>query len=209
MKHHAPLAVAAIASAAFALSGCGLVGGDSAGTESEPEKNVNMQEAADRAEQILDGTLAGIKPGVRAVRGPSSDSVCTDFKNDGTGAGTVTRRRYVMTIISEERRGSFLGVIERRWKKEGYEITSVRENKEMPAIFATTPEGFRVGLEIGYGGQASFSATSPCVTESQVTEPSREPVDPDSPAGKGLPYVHSDFWSAGTPLSSPSPGTGG
>jgi hypothetical protein len=209
MKHHAPLAVAAIAPAALALSGCGLIGGDGAGTENRPEKNVNMQEAADRAEQILDGTLAGVEPGVEAVRGPSSDSVCTDFRGDGTRTGTVTRRRYVMTIISEERRGSFLGVIERRWKKDGYEITSVRENKEMPAVFASTPEGFRVGLEIGYKGQASFSVTSPCATESRVTEPPREPVDPDSPAGKGLPYVRSDFWSAGTPSSSPSPGTDG
>ncbi|MBD0422997.1 hypothetical protein H0H10_28235 [Streptomyces sp. TRM S81-3] len=170
---------------------------------------MNLQEAADRAEQILDGTLAGIKPEVEAARGPSSDSVCTDRKNDGVGTKTVTRRRYVMTIISEDRRGNFLGVIERQWKRNGYEITSVRRNKEMPAIFASTPEGFRVSLEIGYKGQASFVVTSPCATESEVTEAPREPIDPDSPAGKGLPYAHSDFWSADTPLSSPSPGAGG
>ncbi|MDG9716969.1 hypothetical protein [Streptomyces sp. DH24] len=200
MKHYAPLAIVAISSAVCALSGCGLIDDDGTGTESKPEKNnVNMQEAADRAEQILDGTLAAIKPGVEAVRGPSSDSICTDFKDDGTGTGTVTRRRYVMTIVSEARRGSFLGVIERQWKKDGYEITSVRKNKEMPAIFASTPEGFRLSLEIGYKGQASFSATSPCVTESDVIEAPREPIDPDSEASKGLPYVHSEFWSADTP----------
>ncbi|MFD7458355.1 MULTISPECIES: hypothetical protein [unclassified Streptomyces] len=36
-----------------------------------------MREAADQAEEILDGTLAGIKPGVEAARGPSSESDCT------------------------------------------------------------------------------------------------------------------------------------
>jgi hypothetical protein len=89
------------------------------------ETNMNMQEAADHAEGIIDAILKAINPSVEVMRGPSSDSSCTDFKNDGTGTGSVTRRRYVMTIISDERRGSFLGVVERYWKKHGYKITSV------------------------------------------------------------------------------------
>ncbi|MCT7355117.1 hypothetical protein N4P33_23615 [Streptomyces sp. 15-116A] len=198
MKSRTSQAVVAIASAALAISGCGLIG--DAGNESKRETNVNMQEAGDRAEQILDGTLAGIKPAVEARRGPSSDPICTDFKGDGTGTGSVTRRRYVMTIISDERRGSFLGVVERQWKKKGYEITTVREHKEMPAIFASTPEGFRISLEFGYKGQAFLDATSPCVAESRVTEAPREPLDPNSEASKRLPYIRSDFWSADKPL---------
>lgn len=157
---------------------------------------MNMQEAAEHAEGILDATLKAIDPSVEAMRGPSSDSKCTDFKNDGTGTGSVTRRRYVMTVISAERRGSFLGIVERYWKKQGYKITSVRNSADMPAVFATAPDGFEVSLEFGYKGQAGFHVVSPCVAESKVTEASRKPLEPGSPESKGLPYIHSDFWSA-------------
>ena len=166
---------------------------------------MNMQEAADHAEGIIDATLKAIDPSIAVMRGPSSDSGCTDFKNDGTGTGSVTRRRYVMTIISDERRGSFLGVVERYWKRHGYKITSVRSSTDMPAIFATAPDGFEISLEFGHKGQANFQVTSPCVDESKVTEAPRKPLDPNSPESKGLPYVHSDFWSVHTPVSSASP----
>ncbi|GGX66535.1 hypothetical protein [Streptomyces anandii] len=188
----------ATALAALAVTGCSVI--EDAHAQGETTK-LNMQEVADRAEQILDDTLKAVRPGVEAGRGPSSDSACTDVKNDGTGTGTVTRRRYVTTIVSAARRGNFLGVVERSWKTAGYEITGVRESKERPAVFASTTEDFRVSLEFGYKGQAFFTVTSPCVTQSKVTEAPREPVDPDSPVGKGLPYVHSGFWSAATPAS--------
>ncbi|MFJ3934102.1 hypothetical protein [Streptomyces sp. NPDC090029] len=167
-----------------------------------------MQQASDRADEILDATLAAVRPGVEARRGPSTDSICTDFKNDATGAGQVVRRRYVVTVISPERRGSFVGVVERHWKAQGYEITAVRPSKEMPAVFANSPEGFQLTVKIGYEGQAFFSVGSNCVTESEVVEPDREPFDPDSPEATGLPYIESSFWSAGTPVPSPSGGAG-
>ncbi|MBT2526860.1 hypothetical protein J7E91_15855 [Streptomyces sp. ISL-99] len=159
---------------------------------------MNMQEAADHAEEILDKTADSLHPPLEWDRGPSSDPICTDFKNDATGKGSVTRRRYALTIISPERRDSFMGVVERHWKKSGYKITSVRNHKEMPAIFASTPENFRMVLKIGYKGQAFVDVSSPCVTESQVTEPPMPPIDPADPASKGLPYIRSDFWSAET-----------
>ncbi|MFD0393540.1 hypothetical protein ACFQ3Z_17920 [Streptomyces nogalater] len=81
---------------------------------------------------MLDAMVKVIHPPVEAAPGPSSEAICPDFKNDSTGTGQVTRRRYVMTIISSERRGNFLGVVERYWKKLGYTITSVRDHKEMP-----------------------------------------------------------------------------
>nr|WP_145487079.1 MULTISPECIES: hypothetical protein [Streptomyces] len=163
---------------------------------------MNTQEAADHAEGIIDATLKAVDPSVEVMRGPSSESSCTDFKNDGTGTGSVSRRRHVMTITAPERRGGFLGVVERFWKKEGYKITSVHDSADMPAIFATAPDGFEVGLEFGYKGQAGFHVISPCVTESKVTDPPRKPLGPASPESKGLPYIHSDFWSASTPPSS-------
>ncbi|GAB1328492.1 hypothetical protein ACE1SV_28310 [Streptomyces sennicomposti] len=198
----------ALAASTLVLSGCGLVGGsgvEGGKSDASKETNVNMQEAADHAEGIIDGTLKAINPSVEVMRGPSSDSKCTDFKNDGTGTGSVSRRRYVMTIVSDERRGSFLGVVERYWTKQGYKITSVRSSTDMPAIFASAPDGFEVSLEFGYKGQAGFHVTSPCVDESKVTEAPRKPLDPNSPEAKGLPYGHSDFWSAHTPVSSASP----
>ncbi|MFC5657874.1 hypothetical protein [Streptomyces nogalater] len=167
---------------------------------------MNMQEAGVHAEQMLDAMVKVIHPPVEAAPGPSSEAICPDFKNDSTGTGQVTRRRYVMTIISSERRGNFLGVVERYWKKLGYTITSVRDHKEMPAVFATAPNGFRVSLEFGYAGQASFDVVSPCVAESKVTEPSRKPLDPRAVKSDGLPYIHSDFWSRNAPVPpSPSP----
>ncbi|WP_249401195.1 hypothetical protein [Streptomyces sp. PKU-MA01144] len=199
MKHR----MLVLAFAVFPLSGCGLISDGDAAPKGRTQ-SMNMQEAGEWAERILDGTFGAIKPSVEVQRGPSSDPICTDFKNDSTGTGQVTRRRYVMTIISDERRGSFLGVVERHWKKDGYVITTVRKHKENPAIFATSPEGFQVVLEFGYRGQASVDVTSPCVTESEVTEPPRQPIDPGSPAAEGFPYIRSDFWSAETPAPTPS-----
>ncbi|MEU1281940.1 hypothetical protein [Streptomyces sp. NPDC005805] len=191
-----------IALATLVVSGCGMIGGG----EKEPKgkaNNVDMQQAADLVEEILNGTLAAIKPKVETKRGLSSTPLCTDFKNDSTGTGQVKRGRNVLTIISAERRGSFVGVVERYWKGEGYEITSVRPNKEKPAVFARTPEGFQLSLDFGREGQAFFNVSSPCVTESDVTEPSKTPIAPDSPEAKGLPYITSTFWSSDTPVPSP------
>lgn len=194
----------AVTLAALTVSGCGLIGGDAETGPKGKTQNMNMQQAGDRAEEILDATLAAIKPGVEARRGPSNDPICTDFKNDATGTGQVMRGRYVMTVVSAERRGSFMGIVERHWKKQGYEITAVRPNKEKPAIFARTPEGFQLTVKVGHKGQVFFDVSSPCVTESEVTEPPREPIDPDSPEAEGLPYIKSPFWSADTPVPSPS-----
>ncbi|GAA2517079.1 hypothetical protein [Streptomyces gobitricini] len=200
MKHR----ILAVALAVLTVSGCGLIGDDAETGPKGKAQNVNMQQAGNRAEKILDDTLAAIQPRVETQRGPSGDPICTDFKNDSTGTGQVIRRRHVMTVISAERRGSFMGVVERYWKKEGYEITTVRPSKERPAIFARTSEGFEVTVKIGDKGQAFFSVSSPCVTESEVTEPPRKTLDPNSPEAKGLPYIKSPFWSAETPVPSPS-----
>ncbi|MEU3051508.1 hypothetical protein ABZ705_34360 [Streptomyces sp. NPDC006984] len=183
--------------------------------------DMNMQQAADHADALLSATGAAIKPPVEWGRGPSSDPICTDFKNDATGKGQITRRRQVLTIISAERRGSFMGVVERSWKNSGYTITHVRNHPENPAIFAATPDGFRLTLDIGYKGQAYLDVSSPCVTESEVADPPpiprdtplppnpNDPEDPTSDEPFGLPYLKSDFWSATTPISSPTPSAAG
>ncbi|MFF7444186.1 hypothetical protein [Streptomyces sp. NPDC008122] len=170
------------------LAGCG--GSSSGGARTD----MNMQQAAERADAMLDATLGSVVPEVQWAHDTTTSGSCT-----------VTRRRTVTTVISEQRRGSFLGVIERFWKKSGYEITGVNQSQEAPAIFARTSDDFRMSVEVAYKGQVFFDVTTPCVGKSDVGEPTSKPNGPVYPLGQiPTPNVRSDFWSAATPLPSPS-----
>ncbi|MFF0048367.1 hypothetical protein [Streptomyces sp. NPDC005498] len=175
--------------ASVLLVGCGIMG------EKGAAASMNMQEAAEHADKMLDSTIGAIEPEVEWAHGDTTSGSCD-----------LTRRRVVMTVISDQRRGNFLGLIERFWKKSGYKITSVKEGKTHPAIFATSPQGFGIVLAIRGEGQAHFEVNSPCVEKSKVAEPTTKP---NGPAYEGVeiprPNVHSDFWSADTPLSSARP----
>ncbi|GAA3374876.1 hypothetical protein GCM10020367_40440 [Streptomyces sannanensis] len=157
---------------------------------------MNMQEAAERADAMLDATIKAVVPEIHWSHHVTTAGNCV-----------VNRRRAVMTIISEQRRGSLLGVIERFWKKSGYTITSVNTDPENPAIFARTPEDFQIDLTIGAKGQAFFEVQTPCVQESEVAEPTTKPNGPNY-AGQEIPYpnVRSDFWSTTGTAASPSTG---
>ncbi|MFJ1648834.1 hypothetical protein [Streptomyces sp. NPDC088258] len=174
------------------LSGCGMAVGGGKGSDSA----MDMRGAAQYSDEILDATIGAVKPNIQ-------------WAHDDTTTGTcdVTRRRTVMTVISEQRRGNFLGVIENFWKNSGYKIVSVNESKDSPAIFATTPNGFGVNLTIGDKGQAYLEVNTPCVRKSEVDAPS---TPPNGPGYEGVeiprPNVRSDFWSADTPLPAPSSG---
>lgn len=161
----------------------------------EGKPDMNMQEAAEHADKILDGTFAAIKPAVHWTHGESTEGSCD-----------VSRRRAVMTIISPERRGSFLGVVERYWKTEGYRQLGVNRNADSPATYFETPDEFRVRLLIGGNGQAFFEVATPCVAKSSVSPPSADTVGPNY-AGSEIPdpNVRSDFWSASDPIPSSSP----
>ncbi|MER6723046.1 MULTISPECIES: hypothetical protein [Streptomyces] len=151
---------------------------------------VNMQAAADRADGILDEVLGEIEPGVEWAHDQTT-----------TGSCDVSRRRTVMTIISTQRRGSFLGIVERFWRKNGFWIKSVNKDVDFPAVYARTPDGFGVSLSFGGAGQAFFEADSPCVEKSEVAEST---TPPNGPAYEGVyplprPTIRSPFWSAGAP----------
>ncbi len=151
---------------------------------------MNMQEAAGRADGILDAVLMEIKPRVHWAHGPTSIGGCD-----------VSRMRVVMTIVSTGRRGSFLGVVGRFWRKNGYRIKAVNKDVDFPAIYAQTSDGFGVTLSVGGEGQAFFEVDSPCVEESDVAEST---TPPNGPSYEGVyplprPNVRSDFWSAGAP----------
>nr|WP_330166861.1 hypothetical protein [Streptomyces huasconensis] len=153
---------------------------------------MNMQEAAERADAMLDATFSAIKPEVNWAHGPTTAGSCD-----------VSRRRTVMTIISKERRGSFLGVIERHWRSHGFRITEVNKSEKFPAIFAKTRDGFGISLTIGGGGQAFFEVATPCVTESEVADPTAKPNGPsyEDVYPVPRPNVRSEFWSSNDPLS--------
>ncbi|GHC65585.1 hypothetical protein [Streptomyces cinnamoneus] len=182
---------------ALALSGCGA---DGSGSEREGKAGMDMRQGADRADRILDETLTAIDPSIKWTHGESTQGGC-----GGSTSGSVTRRRAVMTIISEERRGSFLGVVERHWRKSGYSITGASAHKENPAIFASTPDDFRMSLEFGDKGQAFFDLVTPCLEKSDVSPPKTEPNGPNY-AGSDIPYPdqRSDFWSAKAPVAPPA-----
>nr|WP_180288803.1 hypothetical protein [Streptomyces sp. ScaeMP-e48] len=151
---------------------------------------MNMQGAAERADQILDGVLAEVQPDVRWVHGPTT-----------TGNCTVTRRRTVMTVISAQRRGSLLGVVDRYWRNSGYRMRAVNNHVDAPAMYAETKDGFAVSLIVADKGQVHFDVNSPCVSYSEVADSPRQATAPLDPEAELIPRpnIHSDFWSAQTP----------
>ncbi|MFI7288140.1 hypothetical protein ACIBRY_16050 [Streptomyces anulatus] len=149
---------------------------------------MDMQAAAVRSDVILDAVFQEIRPEVRWTHGFTSVGMCE-----------VTRRRVVMTEISAERRGNFLGVVERFWRKSGYRMVAVNNDAEFPAIYARTGDEFRMSLRIGGKGQAFFQVDTPCVQESEVADSTSRAT---APLYEGVeliprPNIHSDFWSAG------------
>ncbi|MEU5091977.1 hypothetical protein [Streptomyces sp. NPDC021356] len=154
---------------------------------------MDMQEAADRADSILYDTMSHITPEVIWVHGISTDLTCS-----------VSRRVSVTTVISAERRGSFLGVVERYWKTAGFTHRGSNSSKTTPATYFRTPDDFQVRVLFSKQGQAQFEVTTPCVEKSAVAPPKqREGAPAYDGSQPPAPSEHSDFWSASTPV----PGT--
>lgn len=190
MKFWPKLAVSAITACALLMTGCSASEGSKSPGAKKAKADMNMQEAAEQADAMLDATFSSIKPQVNWAHGPTTAGSCD-----------LSRRRTVMTVISENRRGSFLGVVERFWRSHGYRITDVNESKKFPAIFAKTSDGFGISLTIGGEGQAFFEVATPCVTESKVADPTAKPNGPTYEGVYPLPRpnVQSKFWSANSP----------
>jgi hypothetical protein len=110
-----------------------------------------------------------------------------------------------MTIISKERRGNFLGVVQRFWETSGYRIKSVNKSEEYPAIFAQSSDGFGISLVVGGAGQVAFEVDTPCAKPSKVAEPTTPPNGPNYDDPVPRPNVRSDFWSSTAPIPSATP----
>ncbi|NEE26884.1 hypothetical protein G3M53_15595 [Streptomyces sp. SID7982] len=182
-----PVAVVLVLALGVPLAGCGRESGARGdGVSAGKEKGVDMQEAAEQSDAMLDAVLAGIDPDVQWAHGPTTTRACG-----------VTRRRTVMTVVSPERRQTFLDRAENFWRKNGYRIKAVNKDEKFPAVYAVTRSGFGVSVSFRGKGQAFLEADSPCVKESEVADPTTEP---NGPAYKDVyplprPNVRSDFWS--------------
>ncbi|MEV5198676.1 hypothetical protein [Streptomyces sp. NPDC053720] len=191
--------VAVTLAAGFALSACGSEnaqsGANTSTTATKSDKSdkstkgngMDMQEAADRADSMLDAVLKKIDPEVQWAHGQTTKGSCD-----------VTRRRTVMTIVSAERRQGFLDQIEQFWRASDYRIKAKNVDEQFPAVYAVSKDGFGISVSIRAKGQAFFEADTPCVKESKVAEST---AAPNGPAYKGVyplpsPNVRSDFWSA-------------
>ncbi|MGA5472952.1 hypothetical protein ACPCUK_29780 [Streptomyces arboris] len=176
---------------ALALSGCGnegtMSGGGSSGSGSGRESGrMDMQEAAERSDAMLDAVLEAVDPDLQWAHGPTTTRACG-----------VTRRRAVMTVVSADRRQTFLDRAEAFWRKSDYRIKAVNKDEVFPAVYAVTEAGFGVSVSFRGKGQAFLEADSPCVKESKVAPPAAEP---NGPAYEGVyplprPNVRSGFWS--------------
>ncbi|MFH9683566.1 hypothetical protein [Streptomyces globisporus] len=182
-----PVAVVLVLALGVPLAGCGSESGARGdGVSAGKEKGVDMQEAAEQSDAMLDAVLKGIDPDVQWTHGPTTTRACG-----------VTRRRTVMTVVSPERRQTFLDRAENFWRKNGYRIKAVNKDEKFPAVYAVTRSGFGVSVSFRGKGQAFLEADSPCVKESKVADPTTEP---NGPAYKDVyplprPNVRSDFWS--------------
>ncbi|MGW3334695.1 hypothetical protein ACWDF9_29595 [Streptomyces rubiginosohelvolus] len=182
-----PVAVVLVLALGVPLAGCGSESGARGdGVSAGKEKGVDMQEAAEQSDAMLDAVLAGIDPDVQWAHGPTTTRACG-----------VTRRRAVMTIVSPERRQTFLDRAENFWRKNDYRIKAVNKDEKFPAVYAVTRSGFGVSVSFRGKGQAFLEADSPCVKESKVTAPTTEPNGPGYKDVYPLPRpnVRSDFWS--------------
>ncbi|MEV6550923.1 hypothetical protein AB0M57_19755 [Streptomyces sp. NPDC051597] len=169
---------------------------------------MDMSQGAERADAMLQQTLGSITPPLRWYHGPSNDIACSNILGKGTGTGTVKRRIAILTTVSAERRGSLLGAVERSWKAHGYKINGVNPDKEMPALYATTPDNFQITMLVGATGQFIFSAGTPCLPQTSnipkpVTTPNTPPRDVPYPAPAD---IHDDFWSTTAPDAPASQG---
>ncbi|MEU9713486.1 hypothetical protein AB0E21_33540 [Streptomyces sp. NPDC047967] len=186
-----PVAVVLVLVLGVPLAGCGGASGsrgDEVSAGKESGTTMDMQEAAEQSDAMLDAVLEGIDPDVRWAHGPTTTRACG-----------VTRRRTVMTIVSPERRQTFLDRAETFWRKNGYRIKAVNKDETFPAVYAVTRSGFGVSVSFRGKGQAFLEADSPCVQESKVAAPTAEPNGPAYEDVYPLPRpnVRSDFWSGG------------
>ncbi|WP_329591918.1 hypothetical protein OG195_26405 [Streptomyces sp. NBC_01362] len=182
-------------------AGSGQGGEERQGKKERKAPTMDMQQAGQRSEAVLDGTLAAIRPAVKWAYGAPVESACSTGLNEPTGTTTVTRSRNILTVVSEQRRGNLLGLVQRHWEGQGFRVVSVNTDKDMPRIEAKGPDGVTVSLEVGSIGNVSLNAGLSCAENSAMTYPTGTPGRPGGPRTEEVrPREHSAFWSSEEPL---------
>ncbi len=192
-----PRTAGALLALAALVAGCGPGADDGSDKRND---TVQLQQGAERADAILQETLAAVQPELKWNHGPSSDAGCTNALGNATGMAAADRSIAVLTIVSEQRRGALLGVIERAWRERGYKITSVRKSPTFPGIYASTPDGYSLEVKVAGEGQFFLGASTPCLEDTGIQQPASKPNTPDrSGEFPQRPDVQDEFWSATTP----------
>ncbi|MFG2676707.1 hypothetical protein [Streptomyces sp. NPDC048445] len=170
------------------------------GKKEQEKSMMDMQQAGQRAEAILDGTMAAIHPAVKWVHGTPAESACSTGLNRPTGTTTVFRSRNILTVVSKERRGELLEQVRRYWEQQGVRDFDIDSDKDMPGIRATTADEFTVMLQVGSIGNVFVRSGAGCAEDSDMTYPAGTPGQPGGSKKEELtPREHSDFWSSGDP----------
>ncbi|MGC5401386.1 hypothetical protein ACPXCP_37305 [Streptomyces sp. DT20] len=168
------------------------------GKAKQEEPAMDMQQAGQRSEAILGGTMAAIRPPVKWVFGTPMEQPCSTDLNRPTGTTTVVRSRNILTVVSEQRRGELLEQVRRYWEQQGAQEFSVKSDKNMPWIRATTADGFSLSLQVGSIGNVFVDVGLSCAEDSEMTYPAGTPGQPGGSKKEELtPREHSDFWSSG------------
>ncbi|MFC9811823.1 hypothetical protein ACFVJM_07135 [Streptomyces virginiae] len=178
-------------------AGCG-----SGGEKGDMKPAMHLQQGAERADAILQETLGAVRPELKWNHGPGGSAGCTKgVAGAATGTGSAKRSITILTVVSEQRRGALIGVIERDWKSRGYKITSVRQAAEAPAVYASTPDGYSLSVEVAGEGQFFLDAATPCLDDSSVMDPMTQPnTHVRSGPFPQRPDERDEFWSAATPV---------
>ncbi|MFC0597593.1 hypothetical protein [Streptomyces palmae] len=127
---------------------------------------MTMQQAAERADAILDATFAAIRP-----------PLCWTHRDSQAGTSTTDRRRAVTTVIAEERLGGLLCLVEQHWTRCGYTLLAI--SRDGRAAYFVTPDGFQLSVVVGWKGQPHFRVTTPPAEPSEVGPPTTPPNGPD------------------------------
>ncbi|MEU3223630.1 hypothetical protein ABZ695_10795 [Streptomyces sp. NPDC006976] len=166
------------------------------GGKEREEPTMDMQQAGERAEEILDGTMAAIRPPVTWSYGNPSDTACSTGLNEPSGTTTVFRSRNITTVVSGQRRDELLKQVRQYWEQQGAQGFTVHSGKGMPRMRARTADGFAVILQVGSIGNVFIEAGAGCVEDSAMTYPAGTPGLPGGPDEPDLrPREHSPYWS--------------
>ncbi|GAB2920890.1 hypothetical protein [Streptomyces mayteni] len=181
--------------AAILASGCGSSSGPSIPSSEEGEfEEMDMQDAAEYADRVLDETLAAITPSLEWTHSWNNDGPCPDDPRDlPYDTGYVSRDRAILTIVSEERRRELLESVRQYWEGQGFVVTGENTSEVVPAIYASAPGDFRMSVGVKGEGQVYLGLTTPCFEMSDVAPPASGPEYTNRQAPR--PNVHSDYWS--------------